>query len=731
MTVSTEISREEYTGNGVTTDFDYRFRVFSADELVVSVSDTTENISTLVLNTDYTVTGAGSRTGGKVKLVNPLANAWRISIERDLPVTQETDIRNQGNFFPEVHEDAFDKLTMLIQQAFGVFGLALRKPNWLAKYYDALGNRIANLGNPVNPQDATSKSYVDSTQAANFNRTLRVPESSVRIMAPKEIRKNALIGTDDNGDPVPIFSWTDTADLAIKLASSNGTHYIGLPYGGTLDAYINTLTPEMFGAVGDGVADDTSALQAAINACRTYGVFKLVGKGTYRLFNTVTVAQFNRGFTMDLYRLVADGAFPAPVTWDTATPLITVGDSAVAMVGINIRVENIDGNNRAAGIMLTARGCGTSRFHIDTAIRCQGVYKTYQTTWPCASNWVTGGFWHTNTFGVYLRRGTSDTQSIVEGHKIFVKFIADNKFFGVMGRGGSQYLQLSGDLDFNGRWLSEVEVGTLTGISNGTIVSNGTVSREVLARYNHQGRLYMLTMETASVEAGNSPFAAGQTLTTAGGYSQTILGVRTCNESSNGFYFDYIHDYRGTAFAKVEVDCGYLGGVVGELQHTSRIAYGHSKTGVTNSFNGLMVTNSGASLSFYNRFRSDISFMEELVDKVVIKKALSTQTNRTEGLITAVSIPSTTTVFTDTITLPYITSDTYIGERSLFKIYISGNLPNTGGEITAQVDPGAVTVIASNIPTGIFLFQFSGRVLQIRQGTGQTINFFVNAIRYA
>lgn len=531
-------------------------------------------------------------------------------------------------------------------------------------------------------------------------------------------------------------AWRPVGDITLRgdlttVGPGKAADMIPLVEGGTVQDSIASLTPEMFGAVGDGVADDTIAVQAAINACRTYGVFKLVGKGTYLLLNTVTVAQFNHGFTMDLYRLVADGAFPAPVTWDTATPLITVGDSAGAMVGINIRVENIDGNNRAAGIMLTARGCGTSRFHIDTAIRCQGVYKTYQTTWPCASNWVTGGFWHTNTFGVYLRRGTSDTKSIVEGHKIFVRFISDNKFFGVMGRGGSQYLQLSGDLDFNGRWLSEVEVGTLTGISNGTIVSNGTVSREVLACYGHQGRLYMLTMETASVEAGNSPFAAGQTLTTAGGYSQTILGVRTCNESSNAFYFDYIHDYRGTPFAKVEVDCGYLGGVVGELQHTSRIAYGNSQSGTTNSFNGLMVTNSGTSLAFYNRFRSDLSFMEELVDKVVIRKALSTQTNRTEGLITAISIPSTTTEFTDTITLPYSTSDKYIGERSLFKIYISGNLPNTGGEITVQVHPGAVTVIASNTPTGIFLFKFSGRVLQIRQGTEQTINFFINAIRYA
>ena len=162
MTVSTEVDREEYTGNGVTTDFDYRFRVFTEDQLSVSVVDLSENIINLTLNTDYSVTGAGLRSGGKVKLASPLAAGWRINIERDLPLTQETDVRNQGNFFPEVHEDAWDKLTMLIQQTWSFASLALRKPNWLAKFYDAQGNRIANLGDPVVNQDAATKRYVDS-----------------------------------------------------------------------------------------------------------------------------------------------------------------------------------------------------------------------------------------------------------------------------------------------------------------------------------------------------------------------------------------------------------------------------------------------------------------------------------------------------------------------------------------------------------------------------------------
>jgi len=228
MTVSTEVSREEYTGNGVTTDFDYRFRVFSADELVVTVADTTENIRTLVLNTDYTVTGAGSRNGGKVKLVSALAAGWRIVIERELPVTQESDVRNQGNFFPEVHEDAWDKLTMLIQQTWSFASLALRKPNWLAKYYDAKGNRISNLGDPINGQDAVTKSWVQQQNSNLFSRVLRVPDTPISSLPYAVGRRNQLVGFNAQGDAVTVPVVSDSAaEVFLKLQDYDGYKYIG------------------------------------------------------------------------------------------------------------------------------------------------------------------------------------------------------------------------------------------------------------------------------------------------------------------------------------------------------------------------------------------------------------------------------------------------------------------------------------------------------------------------
>lgn len=277
MTVSTEVDHNDYTGNGVTTSFPYTFRIFTKTDLMVQVVDLNENITVLTLDTDYSVTGAGAYSGGSVVLSTPLANGWQISISRELPATQETDLRNQGKFFAEVHEDAFDKLTMLIQQCFSFLRLALRKPSFIANYYDALNNRIRNLRDPSQAQDASTKSYVDVSlqQEKNERETaqkkfLRVPEGFVEEIYPLDARKDSIFGWDSSGRPVPIFAMTETADLALKLASNTrglGASLIGLSPAGKVQDAINYITPQMYGAIpGSSTIDNTVAMQAAINA---------------------------------------------------------------------------------------------------------------------------------------------------------------------------------------------------------------------------------------------------------------------------------------------------------------------------------------------------------------------------------------------------------------------------------------------------------------------------------
>ena len=249
MTVSTEVDHNEYTGNGVTTSFPYTFRIFRKSDLVVQVSDLNGNVTELVLDTGYTVTGAGTYSGGSVVLPSPLATGWRITIDRVLDVVQETDLRNQGKFFPEVHEDAFDYLTMLIQQCFGWFRRALMKPSLLAKYYDAKQNRISNLADPSLEQDAVNnrsmRNYVDAAIAG-------------------------VVGG---------FGWF------IQYGS-------GAVYRTFQDKMRDVYNVKDFGAKGDNIIDDTPAFIAAANALGEGGKL-YVPKGIYNVTGPVNIPPIN------------------------------------------------------------------------------------------------------------------------------------------------------------------------------------------------------------------------------------------------------------------------------------------------------------------------------------------------------------------------------------------------------------------------------------------------------
>ncbi|HHX0974151.1 TPA: phage tail protein [Escherichia coli] len=252
MTVSTEVDHNEYTGNGVTTTFPYTFRIFQKSDLVVQVVDLNENITELILDTDYIVTGAGGYNGGNIILSKELVSGYQISISRELPVTQETDLRNQGKFFAEVHEDAFDKLTMLIQQVRSWFSLALRKPSFVANYYDALNNYIRNLRDPSTPQDAATKNYVDTQLSSNLGCTLRVQEQ-IPQLPDAASRANKMPAFDNDGNPIVVLPPSGSAsDVLIELAKPTGSDLVG--YGSqtvkaTLDS-LNSMREELLDNTG-------------------------------------------------------------------------------------------------------------------------------------------------------------------------------------------------------------------------------------------------------------------------------------------------------------------------------------------------------------------------------------------------------------------------------------------------------------------------------------------------
>ncbi|WP_160511124.1 phage tail fiber protein [Pseudomonas aeruginosa] len=155
MTVSTTDSVIEYEGNGVTTAFPVPFKFPSNGDLVVT--KVYNDVSTvLVLGTDYSVVGAGAQAGGAVITSTAPEIGSVINISRELDPVQETDLRNQGRYFAETHENVFDYLTMLIQQGFAGLSRALKRP--VGKdYFDAENRRISRVDDPIEDRDAANK----------------------------------------------------------------------------------------------------------------------------------------------------------------------------------------------------------------------------------------------------------------------------------------------------------------------------------------------------------------------------------------------------------------------------------------------------------------------------------------------------------------------------------------------------------------------------------------------
>lgn len=118
MTVPSENSRMDYAGDDVTTVFPYDFYIFEDADLLVTkkliASPYTETI--LVLDTDYTVSGAGDPVGGNVTLTVALPDEYNLIILRNLSILQEMNLITNDAMPAESIEQAFDRLTMICQQ---------------------------------------------------------------------------------------------------------------------------------------------------------------------------------------------------------------------------------------------------------------------------------------------------------------------------------------------------------------------------------------------------------------------------------------------------------------------------------------------------------------------------------------------------------------------------------------------------------------------------------------
>ena len=244
------------------------------------------------------------------------------------------------------------------------------------------------------------------------------------------------IGTYDNidgaADPAPFYAFE------AALAASSGSSLVGFIQSGsgavatTVQAKLRETVSVMdFGAVGDGVTDDSDAIQAALDSVPVGGASIYFPSGNYKLSKGLNIL-------IDQTTLLGAGKFntelsPLPsfdrVTYDA---LVTIGDGTSTDVGANCVIQNMS------------------------------IISTYNNDGDNVSGVCNNNYYNTDIINCELKGGNPDTR---ETGGIFIKRglhirVIDSSFYNGYGYGA--LLSGGNDITFSNCAFDETQAGIVT-----------------------------------------------------------------------------------------------------------------------------------------------------------------------------------------------------------------------------------------------------------------------------
>lgn len=242
MPVENRVNKVLYNGDGTTKDFQFSFKIFKEENIVVSIVNADGTETTKTLGSDYSVSSDDFNLGGTVTMkVAPLATE-KLFIIRSIPLVQDANFRPVSGFPEEVITDGFDAGIMIDQDLQEQIDRCLRAPSFVdtdytlpgaeagkALIWDKDGERIVNSDETINNvvAESTAQAQIATEKAVEASASASAAATSeTNAKAFESLAKDWAIEMDGTVDGTDY-----SAKYWAKVAEQGAYKDIGMPIG--------------------------------------------------------------------------------------------------------------------------------------------------------------------------------------------------------------------------------------------------------------------------------------------------------------------------------------------------------------------------------------------------------------------------------------------------------------------------------------------------------------------